>query len=598
MNRNEFVDYLNTMNSSNASSKGALAEAQVQTQYFDRINVRRQLSDQLLEYARDPNPVVVFLTGHAGDGKTSLLAQLLYDLKCLQPGEQLLEYHLYEFEPGRRLFYVKDMSELTKDSQERLCQQAFQAVNDNKASAVVVTNTGPLINTLKRLAGNTGEDFESTILGYLDRSVSEVVPLLGSRARFVNVARLPNFKLAAKVLARMVDQELWDLCEECEARAKCSILSNVRIVRRHLHRISQFLDSHYRYLEEYARRMTARQIAAHLSYALTGGRRCEDMSKSKESEEEQLFKYHFANLFFGYEGIDPDPKTDQIRSIQELRSMALDQKPVRIDPKHHVGEEAQQPDFRMFVLPSSFPDLDKETREIVAHARDRVVISKDNRAAKYRQFYWSVRRFHILFSTNKRELSETLDSLYSPVYSLYQQATSSELSAETRLAIEQLVFEALYNLYVGMPPFQDSNTLYLTVRRSYTITQYVQLIEGEIKRFHLRITQEPACSSTIDDTDGIYDLKLRVEPNNEGSFHLTLPILDYFWRLSRGEVSTTLSPTLSHGIDRLKNLLRTASRSGSHSTGGEIRLLVMTNYGPKIAALKLDDNRLNVYGYS
>ena len=595
MFRNEFVEYLNTMNNSDANSKGALAEAQVQSPYFRHINVRRRIGDQLLEYTRDPYPTTVFLTGHAGDGKTSLLAQLLYDLGCLKQGDRLREYDWGKSAWGKPIFYVKDMSELSKDHQDKLCQQALQAAADNGAFAIVVTNTGPLINTLKRLAGDAGAGIESEILARLDRGDGEAFTLRGSRVRFVNIARLPNFRLAAMVLERLVDAELWRPCEECNARSQCSILFNVGIVRKHLNRVAKVLDAHYRYLEEYDRRMTARQITAHLSYALTGGRRCEDVPRLGEA---QLLDYHFANLFFGYCGIKPDPTADQIRSIQELRSMGLDQKCVKINPRSDEVETVHQPDFRMFVSPSSCPDLsdlEQETREIVSKGFRGVTAAGGTGTARYRQFYWAVRRFHILFSLSNQELPEMLNSLYSPVYSLYQKATSSSLTTEIKRAIERLVFDALYNLYVGMPPPTGSNTLYLTVRRSHTITQYVQLIEGSIKRSRLEIAQEPASSDAFGDTHRTYKLVLRVPPGNGQTFRLTLPILDYFWRLSRGEVSTTLSPTLSHGVDRLRNLLKTASEANSHSVD-EVQLLVLTTGGPKVVTLRLEgDEGFDVY---
>lgn len=588
MNHNEFVDYLNTMNSLDASSTGALAEAQVQTQFFQEINVRRKVSDVLLKFIRESEPTTVFLTGHAGDGKTSLLAQLLYDLGCMRLGERLEQSKYIDSASGERLLYVKDMSELSKDDQERYCREAFQASRLGRF-AVVVTNTGPLINTLKRLAEDTGVEIESQLLSCLDSSVSEPVMLMGSPIRTINVARLPNFWLASAILERMVDLRLWSPCQSCDARDRCPVITNVHTVSGHLSRIKLVLDAHYRYLEEYDRRMTARQIAAHLSYSLTGGLRCEDV---QQLDEAGLFDYHFANLFFGHRGLKQDPNARQMRSIAELQSLTLDQRAIRVDPRHRPDTEAEQPDFGMFVE-ASYPDLDKETNAIVAKARGRHLLSGDDLQGRRRRFWWSVRRFHILFSTSDHELPDVLDQLYSPVYSLYHRATTSDLDASTRISIQTLVFEALYNLYVGMPP-QHAGPLHLTVRRSGTITQYVQLIEGSLERSQLEIAHDSARSSSIDDANGTRDLLLVIGGDRALSFPLTLPILDYFWRLSKGMVSTTLSPALSQGVDRLKSLLRAAAQSRSWSTSNEIRLLVLTTHGPKTIALSTQGGELVV----
>lgn len=140
---NPFVEYLNSMNNADANGKGALAETQVLSPYFDKTFVIRGINSYLRKLVFDGPPKAIFLTGHAGDGKTSLLAQLLRTSGCLPEGSALREAEVVETNLGHKMFYVKDMSELKKDQQEKLLREALEAPSKG-ISSVLVTHISHL----------------------------------------------------------------------------------------------------------------------------------------------------------------------------------------------------------------------------------------------------------------------------------------------------------------------------------------------------------------------------------------------------------------------------------------------------------------------
>ena len=86
---NPFVDYLNSMNNASSDTIAALAESQVNSPFFRKIQIERNLGRYLSDRIRSGEHLSVVLTGHAGDGKTSILVQILQDLGFLDENSLL-----------------------------------------------------------------------------------------------------------------------------------------------------------------------------------------------------------------------------------------------------------------------------------------------------------------------------------------------------------------------------------------------------------------------------------------------------------------------------------------------------------------------------
>ena len=79
---NEFVEYLNTLHNEQAGNENALGEAQQKNPHFSKVKVERRAADYLEARIESGNDAcVIILTGHAGDGKTTLLFQDLMMIK-------------------------------------------------------------------------------------------------------------------------------------------------------------------------------------------------------------------------------------------------------------------------------------------------------------------------------------------------------------------------------------------------------------------------------------------------------------------------------------------------------------------------------------
>ena len=86
---NEFVNYLNSMNNASSSNINSLAESQVLSNYYHEIQVTRNIGTYISEQIKQNRNECFILTGHAGDGKTSILVQVLRELGLLEKGKKL-----------------------------------------------------------------------------------------------------------------------------------------------------------------------------------------------------------------------------------------------------------------------------------------------------------------------------------------------------------------------------------------------------------------------------------------------------------------------------------------------------------------------------
>jgi len=148
--QNGYIAYLNSLHSLSANSANALAESQATNRYFAELYQAFPIVDQMLSALQDGERVVV-LTGHAGDGKSTIALDVLKRLKNLSPNEPLNEM-LKEREeisgsPFGSVTIVKDMSELSAQTRLQWLQEAFAGTG----SWLLVSNSGPLLDTLAKL---------------------------------------------------------------------------------------------------------------------------------------------------------------------------------------------------------------------------------------------------------------------------------------------------------------------------------------------------------------------------------------------------------------------------------------------------------------
>ena len=178
---NGFVEYLNSTNNVGGNSTGSLAETQVKSKYFDLVKVNRKLGTFISDTVKGKDYHAFILTGHAGDGKTSILVQVLKELQYINHGEGLDRIKNYG-----DFMYVKDMSEIAEEQQTKVLRQSLEAPQTNQSS-LLISNTGPLLNTFLRLAAYSRKmqgasfdeedriELQSKLLSQLDSNSDEEI---------------------------------------------------------------------------------------------------------------------------------------------------------------------------------------------------------------------------------------------------------------------------------------------------------------------------------------------------------------------------------------------------------------------------------------
>ena len=155
---NEFINYLNSMNNATSGNVNALAESQVTNKYYNYIRVDRKLGKFIVDKINNSDNRCYIITGHAGDGKTSLLVQVLKSLNLLPDGEKLKIDDVVSNETCI-LKYVKDMSELPENKQIQLLKECLDSPQ-NGMSSILISNTGPLIKSFNALFGTSDSEID------------------------------------------------------------------------------------------------------------------------------------------------------------------------------------------------------------------------------------------------------------------------------------------------------------------------------------------------------------------------------------------------------------------------------------------------------
>lgn len=582
---NGFVDYLNSTNNVGGNSAGSLAESQVKSSYFDMVKVDRQLGTYIAQTVKSGDYQAFILTGHAGDGKTSVLVQVLKELNLIKQGDGLRQ--AAEFD---HLYYVKDMSEIAEDNQKDILQCALEAPKDGKTS-ILISNTGPLLNAFLRLAEQIRtakqkefrtEDrinLQSILLSQLDSNSDAQIEVEGYRFVLVNIARVDNVAFSGAILSKIINPQLWTPCQSCSCAEHCPIKNNITLLNIHKERVSRFVTSFYRYLHENDRRMTIRQMVGQISYAITGNQSCRDIER--KFPKEPFFNYNFANLFFGYWGLDEKKDAAQIKGISQIQLLALDRIALDVD-------------YRLFVnLDYSFFSPEIQSLLVALRKKHQTHYQLEDDAssqsidAKIRK---AIRRFYLVFSTDQRE-DEILDQIFGENYSLYEKIVTVKQPKQVLRAIQSLMFKALYIKNTGFLP-GSTNELPLTLRRENGVFQNVMLVLGTVSKNDLVISQN-AISNKFEDSEGKQVLTVKIKDEN---FVLSLPMLTYFEKLIHGAISSNINPALTHGIAKLDTLLleKFGDESPESEEDCELRVLINTPNGQEIRYFAFDGNHLSI----
>lgn len=570
----KFVDYLNSMNNVDGNSTGALAESQIINKFYKKIHVNRKLGDFIKKSIQNNENKVFFITGHAGDGKTSILAQVLKELNLID-NRSLKEYDFLENDQYK-VFYVKDMSELEENTQEKLIKRSLE-ISEEKATAIVISNTGPLIKTLKKINAN----LESDVITQLDKNEYKELMVEDKKFSIINLARIDNVDFVDEILDKLIDDELWYECENCGKGKVCHITFNKKLIKNHKNRISEFIKNYYRWLYENDQRLTIRQMIAHLTFMITANKSCDYINKDISNEDYYKYIYNLANNLFGYHGIEEDENSNQIEAIKKLKNLNLDK--ISLDE-----------DYKLFVK-NDYTMMPKEVADIVKdrwskYERD---CNENNgldkifdreKAIKIRK---CIRRFFLVFGLD--ECDDLMNQIFGETFTLYKKCITGKEEKNDLKKLKDIVFNSLRKLKFDGGDDKDKK-LYLTLKRHDGIYQSVMLVIGEVDKKQLEIKSRNI-KNEFDDIEYKNEIYLK-RKNSESEYLLNYQLVEYFNSILQGAIETKASPMITCGIAKLDSWLIKNFKDNEQTN--KLEILIKTANGIKITDLEITDLEIEV----
>lgn len=589
---NEFVSYLNSMNNAGSDTAAALAEAQVLNEYYSQIKIDRKLGQYISDRIRSGEKDVYILTGHAGDGKTSILVQVLTSLGMLAPKEKIEAEKEYDHN-GIKMYCVKDMSELSEEKQLRYLTRALDAPQ-NGMSSILISNTGPLLKCFEEIGENAAEqsggDFDENkriglqnlILDQLDKNSPDHISVCGYDVMIINIARIDNVDFASKVLDKILDDRMWEKCANCSKCENCHIYKNVAVMQKYKDNISTFLTQFYRYLYENDKRMTIRQMLSQISYSITGN---EDCSMIKGRSTDLFYKYLFPNLFFGYVGNELNDNAMQIRGIALANELQLDS--IALDA-----------DYELFVTGNLHNHFNNDICEVLKKRYDLYIRSHTFRREDEFEpqkgdvlFRKAIRRFYMIFSQKKDStgVNPVFDELFGKGFNSYIKLMSGSSTPLIKMELGRIINRALYIDATGTLTDDPQGRLPITVKRGDNVYQKVMMVDGIIESRAIKV-ETRKCSSVFEDFSDKNGVFLKIGTDE---FNLSLPLVTYFENLADGVISTNSNPALTHGLSKLRAILR---EYGKHqSDDSEFKIMLNKTSSPDYYRIQINDGKLIFY---
>lgn len=557
MPNNDYVMYLNSLHNYNAQNQNAYAEKNIASPFFNDVMVKVGLCDFIYERLNENQPHIIILTGHAGDGKTSIMYQVLKDLGLkFDASEKISDV---ELPSGKICRCIKDFSELADDQKKVVLKEVVSFPEQDKF-VFMVANTGPLINTFGELFDdhNDVEHAKIELIDAMDNNTGDINDIMGSKICVINVATVDNTYFAADFLEKLLKEKVWMVCEHCGKKDYCHIVRNRNLIIKNKKRVFEFINMHYVWLTEHGKRLTIRSMTEQLAYMITGGINCEEVNHIEE------YKYLFSNLFFGYIGTKENKKATSIVAVRETQNCRYDYKRLRSDEKLLVNR--------------AYSELfGKEITDILRKEE-----AKNAYVTGWAEFLRRTYMFLNIVTDNECDENDYTD-IFSKQFKRFLSLRNGETTPSKSDA--NLICDALSMIYIGTT--NSNQQIPLTLSRESGISQNVQLITGTLSTRYIKVIQQETKDRKFNKNRNRNILKLEVN-KNVLDCELSLPLLDYFEELKNGVISTNVDPQLSHGVESLKAEL---SKKMDDVENDAFEMIILRNNGNKPVCLEITDNK-------
>lgn len=545
MYNEEYIKYLNTLHNVGAKNENSIAEASQNSPFYQEIMVKRPIVSFVAKCLIEENPHIILITGHAGDGKTSLLIQVLDEFNALQGN--LKDYDEVLLPNEKSCLYIKDFSEFSASKRKDMLNHCLQQSKNGK-HVILVANTGPLLNTFLE---EMGSEAQMKLINAIDTNTGSVININGYEIRAINIASIDNSSFVRPFLKKLIADKCFDRCSDCPKKNVCPILFNRDMVYENQNKVFSFLNNHFIWQQEHGKRLTIRQIIAQITFSLTSGLECKDV-KNVDSKK-YLFDHLFSNSLLGYKGIKLNKQAIAIQAIADMHQNGYDHRSL-------VSDE------EMFIL-QDYSMLHPKIQEIVSELKNQY---KTSNSIEWRQ---AIRRMYIMFNieTEVEKNLEVLKCVFSKKFSRYLELRNGKTPNNDD---KSLIMEAFSILHTGYAS-KNSREVPITLKRSSSIDQSVQLLYGTIQNRDIKLKTLNTSSCNFGEEE---KRQLFIEVlGTTISQPISLPLLNYFKDIRSGVISTNIDPQLTHGIDSIKAQMLSLCKPDSQS--GIIEMLVMGTQG-------------------
>lgn len=565
----KYVDYLNSLNSYNAKNKNAYSEKNVENDFYKATSVDIGIATYIASKIRTENPQVIILSGQAGDGKTSIMYQVINKLD----GDYQIKTNENKFDisvSGKSCTFIKDFSELSDNEKLEQLRNLLVLPKQEKF-AFVVANTGPFINTFGQLfPEDKREKAKIELINLIKVSDGKEKEIFGYLISVINMASIDNSYFASKYLEKIVKDDLWADCSNCDKKNFCPILKNRNLIHQNIKSVQQFLENHYIWLSEHGSRLTVRSITEQLSFMITGGQTCSSVKNINNN-----YKYLYPNLFFGFVGFQKDSKALKMNAIKEASNNEYYLKKMRIDEQ--------------LIVRANYKDLFSTAWAEILSNIEKIVDKKTNLDKERNLFYAFLRRVYI-FQNNSDEDQRIKDfqDIFSKNFCTYTKHRKS--SSRIPSVVKKPILDALSMIYTGIK-LNDGNKIPVTLNKKSGVLQTVQFVTGYLDTDDFDIEKIKSNDGKLNQTEDIYYFYPKIG-DEILDIRLTLPLLDYFDNLQKGIIETDLDPLLSHGIESLKAQI--SEKSNKKRSSDEFELLLIKNNGTKTKKLEISDGQISI----
>lgn len=309
--RNNFVDVLRKYSTTVPSQGNLFIEHHDDT--TEDLYIERSVYKEITDYIKQKPKDSIFLTGNAGDGKTTI---------C----KELVKKGLFQEND-----VVEDFSALIKTDRINLLKE----VALKKKRKVVACNEGALRAAIDDMIKNQDNEDLTCWGNWLKKEViiDSAYDSERNQIKHVNVRNLNqknNSSDAILLLKKMVVPSNWSACEKCLKVDNCPIKLNSDSLQNN--EVYESIKNLYDFVHDRGDHVTIRDILVHLSYTITGGLSCEDVHKlktkstdniNKEKELVIVLRRLFSENFFGGNWKDQFQDKPLPIAFESLRQLSM-----------------------------------------------------------------------------------------------------------------------------------------------------------------------------------------------------------------------------------------------------------------------------------